>query len=270
MLSFGKAQCGRDLCMREYCYPCLTELVAGVLSGDNFDLARARRCLSAGLRADALEEALLDLSHAMDHPHPNPALRIGDRHGFDHRLQGVLAVLNEAPPVAPASAGDAARVVEIATFPGDSEIGALLWATVLACHGYVVHPFGVRAAPVVAAHAAQSAADALLLHIGIMRSRASVQAVVAHLARRAARVPILVGGPGVDAEFAQRVAVLDGGRPYWGGLYYCEDAREMQQVLQQVILFEPPPVAHEHSTSSAPDACTGCDGCSLASGCSLP
>jgi hypothetical protein len=256
--------------MREYTYPCLTRIADGVVTGRSYNLGDLRRCLSAGPRVEAIDDLLLDLSRILDTKEPVPDQVVADRTGFEDRLRAFLAVLDEISPLA--EDPDVARTgsVHVATLPGDRDAGGLLWRRLLADNGYGVRALGVKAPPIIASHAARETPDGLVLHIGTPRVRAAVQAVVVNLLRKGTRVPLLVGGPGVDADFAQWVAVPGGGQPYWGGVYYCEDAREMLEVLRKVVLYEPPPVAHSHDWGDlAEGGCTGCDACSLAAACDL-
>lgn len=254
--------------MPEYVYPCLTRLYESIVTGRFFALQDARRCLAAGLRAEPVEEMLLDLSMVLDGGDLHPDQGTADRLGLDDRLRSILALLDESPVGVTPQPGERVASIALATLPGDRDTVARLSRLVLAGRGYGVHSLGVKAAPVVASHVAELASDALVLHVSAPRTRTAVQALVANLVRKGARVPLLIGGPGVDAEFAQWVAIPDGSRPYWGGVYYCDSLREMLQVLQQVILFEPPPAADHHDGEKLPqESATGCNGCPLATSC---
>jgi cobalamin-dependent methionine synthase I len=159
-------------------------------------------------------------------------------------------------------------LIVMATLPGDREAAGEPWHAALLEGGHRVERIGVRAAPIIASRAADLAPHALVLHVASPLVRMAVQSLVAVLLRRGLRIPLLLGGPGVDAAFAQWVAIPQGGTPYWGGVYYCEDAHEMLEVLRQIILFEPPPPAHVHEApGTASDDCTTCGGCPLAGSC---
>jgi methylmalonyl-CoA mutase cobalamin-binding subunit len=176
-----------------------------------------------------------------------------------------------AYPAAPMKAE--ARIV-LATLPGDThDVGRRLWDLLLRRRGTATHDLGVRAPALVATRAAALDADAIALHVYSERVQPAVQTLVANLAHRGLKTPVLIGGPGVDEAFAQWVAIPQGGSPYWGGVYYCQDGLEMLQVLKQIVLFTPPPPAHTHDAPLAdacgPTGCVSCDGCALAGACEL-
>ena len=66
----------------------------------------------------------------------------------------------------------------------------------------------------------------------------------------------------------------EGGAHYWAGVYYCEDVPEALQVLQQIVLYEPPPQAHTHDHGQeqldVAGGCNSCGGCVLADSCDMP
>jgi cobalamin-dependent methionine synthase I len=161
-------------------------------------------------------------------------------------------------------------VVVMATLPGDREAAGEPWRQLLTQSGHTVHRLGVRAAAIVAAQVAELAPDALVLHVGSRQARKAVQALLTHLPRRGLRTPVLLGGGGVDAAFAQWVAIPEAGTPYWGGVYYCEDGSEVLEVLRQIVLFEPPPPAHVHEApGSEVQDCSLCGDCPVATSCDL-
>jgi hypothetical protein len=153
--------------------------------------------------------------------------------------------------------------------PTDDAAAGEVWAADLRADGHRVRALG-RLAPSIAADKAIALdADGLLLAVNRHAARPAVQALVGHLQHRGAKVPVLLTGPAVDLEFAQWVAVPQGGTPYWGGVYYCETAAEAADVLRQIVLFEPPPVAHDHDTP-ADEPCDSCCACPMVSECELP
>jgi methylmalonyl-CoA mutase cobalamin-binding subunit len=141
--------------------------------------------------------------------------------------------------------------------------------------GHEVHAMGVKAPAIAANHALAQAPDAVVVYVARITARRAVQTMVAHLQHRGAEIPVLLHGPGVDGEFARWVAVPQGGTPYWGGVYYCEDEAEALQVLKQIVLFTPPPQAHSHDHGKASDACDlpddgaggACSGCPISGDC---
>jgi hypothetical protein len=165
-------------------------------------------------------------------------------------------------------ATEAGGVIMMATLPGDRVDAGEPWRAALAQASHRLHLLGVRAAPIVAAHAADLRPDALVVYVHTRQTRMAVQALVGQLLRRDLRIPLLLGGAGVDAAFAQWVAIPQDGIPYWGGVYYCEDEREVLEVLRQIIFFEPPPPAHVHEAPGTEvGECSTCAGCPLAPSC---
>lgn len=251
--------------MHETAYPCLARLIESTVTGRAFVLEDARRCLEADLAVQPVIEMLLDLSRALDGGQVGPGEAIAERVTFGDRLRVVLALVDEALATRTAQFGRTSGSIAIGTVPGEGDTGVWLWRMALTGSGYAVHDLGVKAVPVIASHTLDLAPDALAIHVATVRSRAAVYALVATLGRKGARIPLLIGGPGLDAAFAEWVAIAEGGRPYGGGVYYCDDAGEMLQVLQRVILYKPPTPSHHHEAEvTAPEGCTGCGGCPLA------
>lgn len=166
------------------------------------------------------------------------------------------------------------EAILLATLPDDRhDVGRLLWRMVLSRGGMAFNDLGVRAPALIARHATVTT-TAIGVYIFDSVAQPAVQSLVAYLLRRnqitpSFKVPLLLGGPGVDEAFARWVAVPGGGMPYWGGVYYCEDAAEILQVLKQIVLFEPTPAmhTHEHTEVGSIDTCESCGGCPLAGEC---
>ncbi|MGC9523012.1 MAG: hypothetical protein ACP5HG_14155 [Anaerolineae bacterium] len=179
----------------------------------------------------------------------------------------------EDSPESAAASGPARVAAELAwvTLPADDARTGRSWADALREAGHGVHALGLLAPAIAAERAIGLGADALLLAVGRRTVRRAVQSLIAHLQYRNAKLPVLLAGPGVDADFAQWVAVPQGGVPYWGGVYYCADATEAAEVLRQIVLFEPPPAAegYDHDVAAGADACGSCSACPLSSGCEL-
>ncbi|MCU0521544.1 MAG: hypothetical protein MUF84_12720 [Anaerolineae bacterium] len=239
------------------------------MTGRSFDPGYVRQCLASGNGVHSLDVVLQGLSRILDGSEPASRGAAADRASVDARLRAVLSHLDGIPTDAALANAEPKGSVVLASLPGDRDTGTWLWRLILASQGHGVHPLGVKAPPLIVSHVAQLSPDALALHVAASRSRPAVQAVVAGLARRGLRVPLIVGGPGVDPEFAQWVAVPQSGQPYWGGVYFCDDAQQMLSVLRQVILFDPPPVAHTHERAAPLSDCAGCGGCPISTSCEL-
>jgi methylmalonyl-CoA mutase cobalamin-binding subunit len=245
--------------------PCVVALRTALEAGQAAasELA-ARRCLTATTDPAILETVVGDVARSL----LPDAVRQADA------LRAAVRVLDRAWNQAQ-SAGDAGTFL-LATLPGDGhDVERHLWSMLLRRRGFEVNDLAMRA-PALIARQATSTTTAIGVHVFDTRAQLAVQSLVAHLLRRNRvepdfKVPVLLGGPGVNEAFARWVAIPEGGEPYWGGIYYCEDGSEMLQVLKQIVLFEPPPPAHlhEHTTPVTEGACESCGGCPLAGGCDL-
>ena len=129
----------------------------------------------------------------------------------------------------------------LATVFGDvHDIGKNLVKIILENNGYTVHDLG-KQVPVatiidkaIAVHA-----DAIGLSALLVATSQQMQRCVAELHRRGLRIPVLVGGAAINERFAQRIALLENGGLYMGGVYHCQDAFEALQVLEHVIMHRP-------------------------------
>jgi 5-methyltetrahydrofolate--homocysteine methyltransferase len=217
------------------------------------------RCGTAEVPDEALERVLAEAERGLDTAKP--------------LLADLLLAATEAIEAHWAMEPTAQAEVALASLSGDShDVGRRLWDAVLTRRGVVTHDFGVRPAAIIASRAADLAPDAIAVFCYGRAVRRPLQALVAHLLRAGLRTPLIIGGPGVDERYAQWVAMPAGGSPYWGGVYYCEDALQVLQVLQQVVLFEAPPSSHTHAphgSQATEEACASCGGCPLVASCDL-
>lgn len=247
-------------------YPCVGGLYEAILHGTLDTAVKAvRTCLKGNVPLDAVEQALLAVASDLGPATPEAADRLRDLlRAWSPHLVGT------APPV---EARPDAGIV-LVTLPGDGhDAGRYLWQLLLQRRGYTTHDLGVRAPALAATRAISLQADAVALYVYDAGAQSAVQSLIAHLAHRSAKIPVLLGGPGVDEAFAQWVAIPQGGAPYWGGVYYCDDGLEMLQVLTQIVLFTPPPPAHTHEAPLAdacgPSGCASCASCGLSGACEL-
>ncbi|MBN1247848.1 MAG: hypothetical protein JXC32_09330 [Anaerolineae bacterium] len=249
------------------------ELATAIVVGSGRMQDVLRRCHVAGLTIDALRPALLVAEREII------ARSAGRRpdgvtKGVADRLAAALGEIDALWPADGGATASSPGTIAVAGLPGEGHsVGRQLWRLLLAAEGYTVRDLGLRAPPIVAREAAALKPDALALNLFDARGRGSLQSLVAGLLRWGAKLPLMLGGPGVDEAFAQGLAIAESTGPYWGGVYYCSDGEEMLQVLEQVVLFEPPPQAHSHEhgvPSPAEDACDSCGGCPLAGACNPP
>ena len=252
--------------------PVVEYLTSALIGDTTSSVDAARRCLAAGLSAEMVIPALLEAERMM-------AASVADGRAsaassaIADCLRAALDAL--APLWAEAQAGTPGGTLAVASMPGDAhDVGRHLWRALLTSRGYDVRDLGLRAPAIVARHVATLKPDAVGIYVFDARGQAAVQSLVAHLLRRGLRVPVLISGPGVDEAFARWVSVPEGGAHYWAGVYYCEDVPEALQVLQQIVLYEPPPQTHTHDHGEAQldavDGCSSCGGCALVESCDLP
>ncbi len=169
------------------------------------------------------------------------------------------------------SAGGSKGTLVLATVFGDvHDIGKNLVGTILANNGYTVHDLGKQVpASVIVEEAVARNADAIGLSALLVATSQQMQRVVELLQARGLRIPVLIGGAAVNAEFALRIAVDEAGAPYAGGVHYCKDAFEALQVLEHVILHRPapPPPEHIHHGAGTAEPATVAQGCAVCAGC---
>jgi cobalamin-dependent methionine synthase I len=249
----------------------IQQLEMAIVAGSGDVGSAVRACAAASLPLEALRAALLRAERVMGERgaglRPDQSVR-----GIADRLSAALDQISGRWPALHGSAPNVSLGnVAMAGFPGDGHsVGRKLWRLFLGLAGYTVHDLGMHAPVIIARESGMRQLDALALNLFDRRSRAALHVLVVNLLRRGMKLPLLLGGSGVDAAFARWLAVAESSGPYWGGVYYCEDGAEMLQVLQQVVLFEPPPAAddHDHASHASPvDACGSCSGCALAAAC---
>ena len=252
------------------------DLTAALMGGTTSGVDGARRCLVARLSAETVAPALLEaertrVASVVDGRASVASTAMADR---------LRAALNALAPLweaayAESAAAEPAGTLAVVSMPGDGhDVGRHLWRALLTSRGYEVRDLGVRAPAIVARHVATLKPDAVGIYVFDDRGQAAVQSLVAHLLRRSLQVPVLVSGPGVDEAFARWVSVPEGGAHYWAGVYYCVDLLEALQVLQQIVLYEPPLQAHTHDHGQEQldmaDGCNSCGGCALVDSCGSP
>jgi len=261
--------------------PVVEYLTCALIGGTTSAVDAARRCLAAGLSAETVAPALLEAERTMaasvvDGRASSVSSAVADR--LRAALDTLAPLWAGAPAVeepAGTPTGVPAGTLAVASMPGDAhDVGRHLWRALLASRGYDVRDLGLRAPAIVARHVATLKPDAVGIYVFDARGQTAVRSLVAHLLRRGLQVPVLISGPGVDEAFARWVSVPEGGAHYWAGVYYCEDVSEALQVLQQIVLYEPPPQAHTHEHGQeqldVAGGCNSCGGCVLADSCDMP
>jgi 5-methyltetrahydrofolate--homocysteine methyltransferase len=118
--------------------------------------------------------------------------------------------------------------VVLATVFGDvHDIGKNLVNTILTNNGYVVHDLGKQVPiNVIVDKALEVKADAIGLSALLVSTSKQMGLCVAELHRRGLQFPVLIGGAAINREYSRRIAIVEDGRPFGPGVFYCKDAFE--------------------------------------------
>ena len=133
--------------------------------------------------------------------------------------------------------GTTKGTVVLATVYGDvHDIGKNLVKTILANNGFTVHDLG-KQVPVatIIEKAVETGADAIGLSALLVSTSKQMPYCVEELARRNLSFPVLIGGAAINRRFGLRTNLLPDGAPYPGGVYYCKDAFEGLELVQQLV-----------------------------------
>ncbi len=80
-------------------------------------------------------------------------------------------------------------------------------------------------------------ADAIGLSALLVSTSKQMPLIVNELARRGLEFPVLIGGAAINRAFGRRILFLeDGGEPYAPGVFYCKDAFEGLDVMEQLTV----------------------------------
>jgi 5-methyltetrahydrofolate--homocysteine methyltransferase len=133
--------------------------------------------------------------------------------------------------------GASKGVVVLATVYGDvHDIGKNLVRTILSNNGYTVHDLGKQTpANTIIQAAIDHNADAIGLSALLVSTSKQMPLIVNELARRGLNFPVLIGGAAINRAFGRRILFLEeSGEPYAPGVYYCKDAFEGLDVMEQL------------------------------------
>src|SRR6202043_407620 len=78
-------------------------------------------------------------------------------------------------------------------------------------------------------------ADAIGLSALLVSTSKQMPLCVQELDRRGVTFPVLIGGAAINRRFGRRALVVDGGRPYASGVFYCKDAFEGLATMDQLM-----------------------------------
>ena len=127
--------------------------------------------------------------------------------------------------------------VVIATVYGDvHDIGKNLVKTILANNGYTVIDLGKQVpAETIITKAVEVNATAIGLSALLVNTSKQMPLIVNELQRRGLKFPVLVGGAAINRRFGRRMLFTEDGSTYEPGVFYCKDAFEGLETMDQLI-----------------------------------
>ncbi|MGZ9165352.1 MAG: dihydropteroate synthase, partial [Anaerolineales bacterium] len=130
--------------------------------------------------------------------------------------------------------------VVIATVYGDvHDIGKNLVKTIIANNGYTVIDLGKQVpAETIITKAVEVNATAIGLSALLVSTSKQMPLIINELHRRGHKIPVLVGGAAINRRFGRRILFTEGGEVHEPGVYYCKDAFEGLETMDQLIVPE--------------------------------
>ncbi|HSL41923.1 MAG TPA: methionine synthase, partial [Anaerolineales bacterium] len=130
--------------------------------------------------------------------------------------------------------------VVIATVYGDvHDIGKNLVKTILANNGYTVIDLGKQVpAETIITKAVEVNATAIGLSALLVSTSKQMPLIVNELHRRGLKFPVLVGGAAINRRFGRRILFTEAGDVHEPGVFYCKDAFEGLETMDQLIVPE--------------------------------
>lgn len=127
--------------------------------------------------------------------------------------------------------------VVIATVYGDvHDIGKNLVKTILANNGYTVIDLGKQVpAETIITKAVEVHATAIGLSALLVSTSKQMPLIVNELHRRGHKIPVLIGGAAINRRFGRRILQTESGEFYDPGVFYCKDAFEGLETMDQII-----------------------------------
>jgi 5-methyltetrahydrofolate--homocysteine methyltransferase len=130
--------------------------------------------------------------------------------------------------------------VVIATVYGDvHDIGKNLVKTILANNGYTVIDLGKQVpAETIITKAVEVNATAIGLSALLVSTSKQMPLIINELHRRGLKFPVLVGGAAINRRFGRRILFTEDGDVHEPGVFYCKDAFEGLETMDQLIVPE--------------------------------
>jgi 5-methyltetrahydrofolate--homocysteine methyltransferase len=131
-------------------------------------------------------------------------------------------------------------LVVLATVYGDvHDIGKNLVKTILANNGYDVIDLGKQVpAETIITKAVEVNATAIGLSALLVSTSKQMPLIVNELHRRDLKFPVLVGGAAINRRFGRRILFTEDGQAHEPGVFYCKDAFEGLETMDQIIVPE--------------------------------
>jgi 5-methyltetrahydrofolate--homocysteine methyltransferase len=127
--------------------------------------------------------------------------------------------------------------VVLATVYGDvHDIGKNLVKTILSNNGYSVIDLGKQVpAETIISKAVEVNASAIGLSALLVSTSKQMPLIVNDLQRRGLKFPVLIGGAAINRRFGRRIIQTESGDLYAPGVFYCKDAFEGLNVMDQLV-----------------------------------
>jgi 5-methyltetrahydrofolate--homocysteine methyltransferase len=127
--------------------------------------------------------------------------------------------------------------VVLATVFGDvHDIGKNLVNTILSNNGYTVFDLGKQVPLNTIIDKAQEVeADAIGLSALLVSTSKQMPMCLKELDERGLEYPVIIGGAAINRGFGRRILYVDGERMYEPGVYYCKDAFEGLDTVDQLL-----------------------------------
>lgn len=134
------------------------------------------------------------------------------------------------------TAGVSKGTVVLATVYGDvHDIGKNLVKTILSNNGYTIVDLGKQVpAETIISKAVELDAAAVGLSALLVSTSKQMPLIVNDLHRRGLNIPVLIGGAAINRRFGRRILQTEDGGLYAGGVFYCKDAFEGLNVMDQL------------------------------------
>jgi 5-methyltetrahydrofolate--homocysteine methyltransferase len=131
-------------------------------------------------------------------------------------------------------------LVVLATVYGDvHDIGKNLVKTILSNNGYDVIDLGKQVpAEKIISKAVEVNATAIGLSALLVSTYKQMPLIVNELHRRNLEFPVLVGGAAINRRFGRRILFTEDGQIHGPGVFYCKDAFEGLETMDQLIVPE--------------------------------